>query len=651
MATFRDDFERANGAPGSPWNVSGAGVVIDSGSLIGTGFWKAWVTSPTDPHRREAGGTFFWQSENSEQSFVCVCVDSAGSYGYHANVWLDSTTYKFRITRGTTASPTTLAEVSLGTVAPVVYSMQVIWEDGALTARLNGGNTLTASDATYAGNTNSGIQGYIAHTRCASFYAVGGSAVEFTVGPAIIGNYGACTTVTFGGTNTNWSAGTPGSPVFTVDHGTLSDQTITSETAATATYCPGDYLGAATFTDPSTGQTAVAMVTSDPGTVPPTGTGLISEWGAAILNRTGEADHTGLLPSDYHPYVSTNTSVTLQTLLGDLILANDTSIGPTPAEGGQSGALYEIWRILNGGYAHSEEVTIQDQAINAAVRAQSILDELARFLVPSTYTLQDVMDNLRGTGAPTHADILTAIGGIDGADLQPVLDAIAALRGDDHSTVASILAHMVLLRTASNLSLQDVLDAIAGIDPGSVNLQPVLDAISDLSGQLTTAETNIFNEIAGLGIVLSALQLTVGNIDTTVGGLVDSVSDILEILNNLPQPETVTVPLWPGLDNVTLGASHALTDGLHLDGPMHGVLVAITGTPPNAGAYLFDEVHSWTHAGAIMFGADNLYYERPESIGIDQHVLVPRTMAEPATAILRINKGFTGTVRTWLRSA
>ena len=96
------------------------------------------------------------------------------------------------------------------------------------------------------------------------FAAVGGTSPVFTVTPNPCGNYGSPVSMTATGSNTDWTPGTPGSPTFTVDHGTLSSQVVSAAGAATFTYDPGSFLGTATFTDPSSGAVCYVLVTSDP---------------------------------------------------------------------------------------------------------------------------------------------------------------------------------------------------------------------------------------------------------------------------------------------------------------------------------------------------------------------------------------------------
>jgi len=76
--------------------------------------------------------------------------------------------------------------------------------------------------------------------------------------PLFAGQAGAA--VTLLGTGTSWTAGTPGSPTFTADSGTIAAQSVVDGVTATLTYTAPATPGTVTFTDPGTGATATIRV-------------------------------------------------------------------------------------------------------------------------------------------------------------------------------------------------------------------------------------------------------------------------------------------------------------------------------------------------------------------------------------------------------
>lgn len=70
-------------------------------------------------------------------------------------------------------------------------------------------------------------------------------------------------TISLTGTGTTWTAGTPGSPTFTLAGGpgaAIAAQSVQDATHAMLTIAAGSTPGVLTITDPSTGATALVSV-------------------------------------------------------------------------------------------------------------------------------------------------------------------------------------------------------------------------------------------------------------------------------------------------------------------------------------------------------------------------------------------------------
>jgi hypothetical protein len=87
-----------------------------------------------------------------------------------------------------------------------------------------------------------------------------------TVNPTSIVNHSTGNLITITGIGTSWTPGTPGTPTFAVDSGTITAQTVSSGTTATITLSAPATNGTITVTDPSTGETATISVV-DPATL------------------------------------------------------------------------------------------------------------------------------------------------------------------------------------------------------------------------------------------------------------------------------------------------------------------------------------------------------------------------------------------------
>lgn len=118
--------------------------------------------------------------------------------------------------------------------------------------------------------------------------------------------------------------------------------------------------------------------------------------------------------------------------------------------------------------------------------------------------------------------------------------------------------------------------------------------------------------------------------------------DAIYPVGTLNQP-----PVWPGLDLVTLGTPVAIADTFTITAPMDGVLVAITGVPSKQGQFNFGSTVSWRNVGAIAFTDDNGDQEFPQTLGFEQAVYCPKSMATSSGLVGRASPGVTGTVTPW----
>jgi len=116
-------------------------------------------------------------------------------------------------------------------------------------------------------------------------------------------------------------------------------------------------------------------------------------------------------------------------------------------------------------------------------------------------------------------------------------------------------------------------------------------------------------------------------------------------------PEPIAPPVWPGIADVTLGTPVALSDGAVITGPLDGLLLNVTGHPTGSGKFAFGGYRSWRYLGAVLFISDNGDAEWPSQIGPEQQVITPRSMKSAASAVFRLNAGFTGTVTPWVKTS
>jgi hypothetical protein len=157
--------------------------------------------------------------------------------------------------------------------------------------------------------------------------------------------------------------------------------------------------------------------------------------------------------------------------------------------------------------------------------------------------------------------------------------------------------------------LTQVYDAIAALPQTQVDLGPVLTAISNLSGQLTTTRADILQAIAAI--------------------------------------RPADYPLWPGEANVTLGAPQAVVGGAIIAGPLDGLLVAIDVANLKQKSWEVDGVTNWKWAGYLAFVTDHGDAESHQYLGLSPAVYVPKYMLTADSCVVHLSPGVQATVTPW----
>lgn len=647
LTIFRDDFQRADGALGGNW-VDQAGASKITGGYAGGNAQSAstYDTTVADATKLKASGYVAIPTNSTNFVAPAVKLGTGGTACYLAYIRYAASIHYLSIGYQST-SLTVLASLQLSEPVPAYGKLTIEWNEGHLIATWLDTYSVEADDSALAAGQYGGFRASGAYQYLNDITIVGGDEPTLSIDPTVIPNYGECSTVVLTGVGTAWTAGTPGTPTFTVNHGTITAQEVTDATHVTLTYCPGDWLGTATFTDPSTGQTVSALVTSDPSISPP---GSICPFNDAFVDMANETG-TYYTPSRLMTIDSTIDLVPPLTIPYALSLIYQymrAVVGGLEPDDPDLPTVDLLWKVLNNRNVQTDYAWTPTRDTSLKEDLEYLVNEFFTVRGDNEHTFQTMLDQLSGSPGANLQDVYTLVQGLPEADIQSVLDAIAAARGTPVANVREVVTHLDALRTINDWTLGNVKTWIEAVEGGSVDLTPVLTAISNLSSQLTTTQTNIRNDIAALGLVVVAVQTTVGAVSTAVGGLVTAVADVAEalaLLHNTPSPA-----LWPGAANATLGTEVALVDQLELTEAMHGVLVNVT-TPPTRtgrreiGGHLMDY-----GVGEISFVADNGYIEPWQYMGFRTAIFTPRTMEVAAGAVFRVLAGAGGTVTPWTRT-
>jgi len=124
--------------------------------------------------------------------------------------------------------------------------------------------------------------------------------------------------------------------------------------------------------------------------------------------------------------------------------------------------------------------------------------------------------------------------------------------------------------------------------------------------------------------------------------------DFINLRDSLtPASSTFIPPVWPGIANVVLGSSVALSSALVVEGPMNGLLVHLSSTPPGKPTYLLGTELATAHIGQVAFQTDNDQMEYPQNLSFAEENYCPQTMVSAVNAMIRCVPGVSGYCTPW----
>lgn len=651
MGTFYDDFERANGALGGNWLSLADSPAIVSGTVQASGYWQAVNTTLQDNHRIEVSASVLRPGANHWSSGPTVKNTVTNNEGYYLGVAFLGGVYYCSIKTDSRSLGTEIAGYQFASPPPERFTLKIIWNDGDILTYLDDTQIHHITDNRYLANVYGGISGAYAADPLFDVRITAGTAAQFAVTPNPVGNYGTAQDMTATGVSSSWTAGTPGSPAFTVDHGTITDQVVASATSATFHYDPGNFLGTATFTDPSTGLTSLVLVSSNPSVVPPTGGADTWSPYKTLVDATGTLFTPDYLLTDQSPVIESTEEVPGRLPILEAIRQIwNAHFGEWTGSAPSMTAFVQLLELIAG----SETPMVQ---LYTAERATSIREELeatrnALTTLTQTYNDLETVVGLLG-GDPTvysNADLKTAIDLISTGSNQDVLDALSAYFGESPPTIEQLGTMVSDLATIAGYNLGDVKGWIEAVTP-TVDLEPVLDKL-DLIQPSTAADlTTLTNQVTGVDYVADSIlgitSAVLGDGQITIGMIYEAIQALTALWSSL---SPIVPPVWPGLDNVTLGTPVAYADDLTITEPMHGVLLEWTVPPRRTSLYRFGEASYYYRAGRISFGTDNGDMEPPQYLGFANAIYCPTSMVEAASVRIQSESGAEGTVTPWTRS-
>lgn len=612
MALFTDDFNRADGAIGAAWAGNTGGWSISGNRLLAGGGQYIYPASANDTGRQDVSVVAFTQNGRQlAPTWLYLKSNSNLSNSYWVMFDDSGTNIQTRFVRLINNADTWYDAVNVAVDAAASFTFRATYDNGHLTAYINGAEANTLDDSTHAANGLYGM-GVSAGGWYFDNFSGGFENAHLQISPAEVYAGNPLNSLAAELHVAEWSDVDPPSASLSVDQGWLVFQTMETTTRANFSWQSLGYIGTVTVTESEFSATGTFYSSGTP-----VEGGLdswpLTEEGGGLLNATGDYCPEGRILTTCEP-VDQEGTVNIPTGI-------DAILGQLGGYFGQVGAdigavslpalLYALYETPTPGTYYS---------------VQDVLDALGGS--PTSYSHADLntnLGNVYSSLAASIADVQAAVDAIEVADLTAVLDAISALSTSLNGRLDAIEAKIDGLAFASQASV----DAVAG----------KLDLIQP-SNEVSLTSLNVNEAAIGLdvGSVLTLVGLLMGGEEMlTIQTVLDAISAI--------EPENAGAPVWPGLSGVTVGDAVALDDGLVIDGPLDGLLIHISAAPSRAGRFAFGTVSSWRYCGAVIFRSDRGDYEWNHPIGLDDQVIVPKAMTHADAATLRVEGGFAGTVR------
>jgi hypothetical protein len=648
--SYPDNFNRADGALGSAWSVFSGAASIVSGMAHATGTTVVLANGQSESGTQDHYIVVPVASGSVPETGILLRRSSSDGMCLYAIVYSSGSNLIVQVGLRSNGANLPGSYGSVATAGRTSVTLRATGAGSVVTAYLDGTQIVTQDISGYTLGTGFGFRFDSAGGNIDAFDAAGGASPTMVVTPDPLWIGGGLAQMVATGTGTDWTIGVPGSSTLTVDHGDISYQYTIDSTHIRFTYLPGLWAGAITFTESQYGATAQINVTVTPPSTYPGGLAL-SPTAIAYIERSAVAETSPTIANREMVVASSVSDASMLSTLGSVRSSVADYTHTESSEPAVSKLVYLLWQIVNGVNAPPTAplTTPSDTTVKADL--DTLKAALADLITSNNWTLGDVITQVTGSGVPTIKDVMDAIGGLSAPDLSTITSAISALRGDTSSTVKAVEDSLAAARTNSNLTLGDITSRLDFL--GATSATPTALAVAAfLIALLAAPETGgasvaVVAAAVGAGPILDIA--TIVELVGVAGEIASLISQIIEWKNSLAAAY-VGPPTWPSDGEVTWGTSVALSDGLVVTGPMDGVRVTITSHPNHAGQYAFGDRISYTHVGAIAFISGNGDAEHPESIGLDAQIITPRTMQQAASAVIRLNGGFGGTVKPWAKT-
>lgn len=644
MPLWSDDFNRADGPVGGDWVVKSGAFTISSNKLMATSTGVIVTGQATAPGASMAEAVVSISTSSTGIAMPAIRINSTGTRGWGVSAYHNGANTVIRRVAFQDGVQYPAESYTLVGQTPSTATLRIAWSAGTVYCYINGTQVLSAVDSGYGGQTGLGVYLNSTVQTVDDFSCSGDGTPQLLISPRVVGTDDGDQLISVLGVGVTWTPGTPGTPSFSVNAGSVVSQQVTSTTNATVVFSPPATPQVVTFSDVADGLSSTITVVD--GTYLGGGTGGVGGLSEAVISwLETQAPHAGIVAKQENGVVTAGATLDIKTVLGGVTLQTEATVGPDPENSPALGLLPVLWRLVNGGYDPAIGPFPEPPVTPLAQLLGTLAAEFAAFRDPSTFTIQDIMDGLRGTGDYTHADLKTAIDAISAPDLQGIIDLLLAIRGSETASIAYNQLILAAIAGAGGYSLDDVKtwsDATRG--SGLPTIRGVLDAIAALDIDLSPVTDKLTLIQPDTSYNTTTLNASIGGVAATVGTIAGVVDAVLNIVTALQEAAPVKLPpIVAPTDTWTLGSPVALAEAIQIDESMHGVLIDVTDVGYGVKRLPVGDFNMIFRAGYLAFINPTGYVEEPQFLSFTKGIYTPKTCTAAIGVLVKPNQGQTGT--------
>lgn len=664
--TWADDFPAPDGPIGNGW-MDASGKVVKAASLAHTNDGSETsiyrdLGAPCEYQDVTVTIPAGWGSDFSNWTYIYLRNDQGGT-------WYE---YRVRMVQGANNCNVSIYRVTPWWNYTPIDSQQITLPAGGVTIRaksdvdshqlyVNGSLVASGVEASIASGRYAGLNVRGAAARETDLFeitygAAAPPAATLRVAPDRHWGLGAVDYFTLFGTLTSWAPGIPGTPIFTVDAGTVDWQMVIGPTLAIVRLTCPMVEGVVTVTDPASGATGTYYNYDE---------SLVEAIWHELSQKLGEVNALVAM------ILGENTGADPELQGINAILRR---LGNVPLDEDIWSTLVLLWNQWQTYLAAwgipdplPESLYIKlNSARSDALAAKNLLTNLTSDGWPTLHILADA---IRGVSDRTITDVYTQLA----PDPTTVHDHVSAtdnslstMRTASLWTLGNVKTWIEAIPAATSALVQTALNTLVGVP--TTTLRAIHDRVNDVYNFLSDVHTDLAAAITSVkgadgrsitdvyndaDVHYTDLHGHLAHVDTdltelrgpshqTLQTVLDAIDDVQDAADRTYQPIA-----WPGAALVVEGLPIAWVGDTHIHALMQGCKLEITTVAAGTSEIHCSDVVQYRYLGWYAFEGPAGYLETPRYLTFKKQLLSPLHIVSATGLVIHCFRQASGSITPW----